>query len=103
MSNNEVSPDRAPGRLIASGRAADVFDLGDGTVLRRYRNDHDSGPEGRVMGWLAASGVSVPTVHRATGREMVMDHVSGPTMLDDLQRRPWRLWRHARTLADLQR
>jgi hypothetical protein len=25
-----------PGRLIASGRAADVYDLGDGTMLRRH-------------------------------------------------------------------
>jgi hypothetical protein len=73
-----------PGRLIASGRAADVFDLGDGTVLRRYRSVHDSGPEGRLMGWLAASGVPVPVVHRAAGRDLVMDHVRGPSMLDDL-------------------
>ena len=29
-----------PGPLIASGRAADVYDLGDGTVLRRYRTAH---------------------------------------------------------------
>jgi aminoglycoside phosphotransferase (APT) family kinase protein len=92
-----------PGRLIASGRAADVFDLGDGTVLRRYRSDHDSGPEGRLMAWLAARGVAVPLVHRADGRDLVMDHVGGPSMLDDLQRRPWRLPRHARTLAALQR
>jgi Ser/Thr protein kinase RdoA (MazF antagonist) len=92
-----------PGRLIASGRAAYVFDLGDGTVLRRYRSEHDCEPEGRLMGWLAESGVPVPLVHRATGRDLVMDHVSGPSMLDDLQRRPWRLRRHARTLAALQR
>jgi aminoglycoside phosphotransferase (APT) family kinase protein len=91
------------GRLIASGRAADVFDLGDGTVLRRYRSDHDSEPEGRLMRWLADSGVPVPRVHRANGRDLVMDLVSGPSMLDDLQRRPWRLLRHARTLAALQR
>ena len=29
-----------PGPLLASGRAADVFDIGDGKVLRRYRAPH---------------------------------------------------------------
>jgi aminoglycoside phosphotransferase (APT) family kinase protein len=103
VSDLDGASEEPPRRLIASGRAADVFDLGDGTVLRRYRSEHDSEPEGRLMGWLAASGVPVPMVHRAAGRDLVMDHVSGPSMLDDLQRRPWRLRRHARTLAALQR
>lgn len=103
MNDLEGTAKEPPGRLIASGRAADVFDLGDGTVLRRYRSEHDSEPEGRLMTWLAASGVPVPVVHRAAGRDLVMEHVRGPSMLDDLQRRPWRLRRHARTLAALQR
>jgi Ser/Thr protein kinase RdoA (MazF antagonist) len=103
LNDPDGEAEEPPGRLIASGRAADVFDLGDGTVLRRYRSDHDSGPEGRLMAWLAARGVAVPLVHRADGRDLVMDHVGGPSMLDDLQRRPWRLRRHARTLAALQR
>jgi Ser/Thr protein kinase RdoA (MazF antagonist) len=103
LNDHDGGSDVPPCRLIASGRAADVFDLGDGTALRRYRSEHDCEPEGRLMGWLAESGVPVPLVHRATGRDLVMDHVSGPSMLDDLQRRPWRLRRHARTLAALQR
>jgi tRNA A-37 threonylcarbamoyl transferase component Bud32 len=88
--------------LIASGRAADVFDLGDGTVLRRYRSDHDVAPEARLMEWLSSAGVAVPTVHRADGRDLVMERVPGPTMLDELQRKPWLLWRHTRALAALQ-
>jgi Ser/Thr protein kinase RdoA (MazF antagonist) len=103
LNDPDGEAEEPPGRLIASGRAADVFDLGDGTVLRRYRSEHDSGPEGRLMAWLAARGVAVPLVHRADGRDLVMDHVVGPSMLDDLQRRPCRLRRHARTLAALQR
>ncbi len=103
MSDDEVSNEPEPGRLIASGRAADVFDLGDGTVLRRYRTEHDVGSEGRLMTWLASAGIPVPIVHRTDGRDMVMDRVTGPTMLDDLQRKPWRLWRHTKTLAALQR
>ncbi len=103
MSTEDSAAGTGPGTLIASGRAADVFDLGDGTVLRRYRSEHDVAPEGRLMQWLASAGVSVPTVRRAEGRDLVMDRVIGPTMLDDLQRRPWRLWHHTKTLAEVQR
>ena len=34
-----------PGRLIAGGRSADVYEAGDGRVLRRYR---DRRPADRV-------------------------------------------------------
>ncbi len=89
--------------LLASGRAADVFDLGDGTVLRRYRVDHDTVAEARVMQWLADVGYPVPKVHDVDGRQLVMEKLDGVTMLDDLGRRPWMLLPHARTLARLQR
>ena len=96
-----VDPD--PGVPIASGRAAEVFDLGDGTVLRRYRRDHDVEREARLMRWLADSGLRVPIVHAAEGRDLVMERIEGPTMLEDLARRPWRLLQHGRLLSDLQR
>ena len=96
-----VDPD--PGVPIASGRAAEVFDLGDDTVLRRYRRDHDVEREARLMRWLADSGLRVPIVHAAEGRDLVMERIVGPTMLEDLQRRPWMLVRHGRLLATLQR
>ncbi|MFW2332617.1 phosphotransferase [Ilumatobacter sp.] len=92
-----------PGRLMASGRAADVYDLGDGTVLRRYRSGHDATVEGRVMRWVREQGVAVPLVHRVDGPDIVMDLVPGPTMLADLEARPWRVVQHARLLARLQR
>ena len=92
-----------PGTPLASGRAADVFDLGDGTVLRRYRSHHDVAAEARLMTWVSRRGIPVPTVVRAAGRDLVMQRIVGPTMLEDLQQRPWRILRHARTLARLQR
>lgn len=91
-----------PGPLLATGRAADVFDLGDGTVLRRYRHDHDSGPEAEAMRFLAEQGFPVPAVRRAAGRDLVMERVAGPTMLEELGARPWTVLQHARTLARLQ-
>ena len=69
------------GPLIASGRAADVFDQGDGTVLRRYRGEYDTELEARVMTWVRANGVPVPEVHDADGRDLVLVWISGPTML----------------------
>ena len=89
--------------VIGTGRAADVYDLGDGTVLRRYRREHDAALEGRVMEWARAAGVPVPKTHRAEGRDLVMDMVPGPTMMQVLERAPWKLITHARLLASLQR
>lgn len=91
------------GPLIASGRSADVFDQGDGTVLRRYRTDRDTAREARVMAWLRVNGVPVPEVHDADGRDLVMERISGSTMLEDLGNRPWMMFSHARLLASLQR
>ncbi|HEY7628914.1 MAG TPA: aminoglycoside phosphotransferase family protein [Ilumatobacteraceae bacterium] len=88
--------------LIAHGRAADVYDLGDGTVLRRYRTARHVEHEARLMQWLHDSGYPVPRVDRGEGPDLVMERVEGPTMLADLGRRPWGLLTQARLLADLQ-
>lgn len=91
-----------PGVLLASGRAADVYDLGDGTVLRRYRTNHDVAVEAKLMGHLFSIGYPVPRVDRAAGRDLVMELVEGPTMLDEIDRRPWRINAHIKMLAELQ-
>jgi aminoglycoside phosphotransferase (APT) family kinase protein len=87
---------------VAVGRSADVYDLGHGRVLRRYR-DHErpAQREAEIMAWARAQGVPVPEVFDADGPEIVMERVDGPTMLADLARHPWRLARHAATLARL--
>lgn len=88
---------------IARGRDADVYALGDGRVLRRYRRPGPTDRERRVMAHARAHGYPVPRVYGWTGTDMVMDRLDGPSMLADLARHPWRLRRHARTLADLHR
>jgi aminoglycoside phosphotransferase (APT) family kinase protein len=90
-----------PGELIASGRAADVYAYGDGLVLRRYRTPHDTKYEAAVMRHVRDHGYPVPEVISASGRDMVMARVDGPTMLDDFAKHPWRLFDHARSLAEL--
>src|SRR6056297_3262309 len=92
-----------PGPLLASGRAADVYDLGDGTVLRRYRSGrHDLEFEAKVMRHVADTGYPVPAVHSVEGNDLVMERIDGITMFDRLTAAPWTLPVHARTLARLQ-
>jgi aminoglycoside phosphotransferase (APT) family kinase protein len=89
------------GPLIAKGRAADVYDHGEGKVLRRYRTDHDCVYEADVMRHVAEHGYPVPEVYEAGGRDIVMQRLDGSTMLTDFSKHPWRLYRHGRTIADL--
>jgi hypothetical protein len=93
-----------PGRLLASGRWADIHDLGPDRVLRRYRDPAGMPPwEAAVMRHARAHGVPTPEVLEVDGLDMVLERVHGPTMLDDLGRRPWRLTDHVRTLVELHR
>jgi Ser/Thr protein kinase RdoA (MazF antagonist) len=79
-----------------------VYDLGDGTVLRRYRNASQSAePDASAMRAAAAAGVRVPRVHSADGPDLVMDAVPGPDMLADLLVHPDRAERYGKVLADL--
>jgi len=87
-------------RSIGAGRASEISDLGDGRVLRRGGNPER---EARVMAHASANGYRVPQVFEVGANALVLERIDGPTMLDDLWRRPWRLARHAATLARLHR
>jgi aminoglycoside phosphotransferase (APT) family kinase protein len=89
------------GELIGSGRSADVYAYGDGHVLRRYRTARDTEREAAAMEHARSHGYPVPAAQAISDTDMVMDRVTGPTMLADLGRRPWRVPRHALTLAEL--
>ncbi|MCO8270919.1 phosphotransferase [Actinoplanes sp. TRM 88003] len=65
---------------MASGREADVYALGGGVVLRRYRDGGDAAPEAAVMKYAAGLGYPVPRVYRADGPEIEMERLDGPTM-----------------------
>jgi aminoglycoside phosphotransferase (APT) family kinase protein len=95
--------DRQPGPLIGSGRAADVFDIGGGRVLRRNRDGSSTEREASVMRYLHDRQFPVPEVFDSDGGDLVMERVVGPTMLDAFARRPWRLRAWARQLASLHR
>ena len=77
-------------KLLAEGRASEIFDLGDGRVLRRFKRGGDPGFEARVMEHARLHGFPVPAVHEVRDDALVLDRVDGPTMLDaaDLERHP---------------
>jgi aminoglycoside phosphotransferase (APT) family kinase protein len=96
--------DGEPGKLLGAGRSADVYDVGGGRVLRRYRDGRDTkwvDTEARVMGVARTFGVPVPEVFDVSGADIVMERVTGPTMLDVMGRRPWTVGGQARLLAKL--
>jgi len=96
-------PDVGP--LLASGRDADVFACGHDLVVRRSRRGRSMEREARVMSYLAGHGYPVPRIEdlRADGSELVMERITGPTMLQALSRRPWTLGDNAALLATLHR
>jgi aminoglycoside phosphotransferase (APT) family kinase protein len=96
-----MTSDQPPGPLMGTGRSADVYALDQDRVLRRFRTDYDAQPEAQVMIHLARAGFPVPKVYQAEGPDLVMERLDGPDMLADLGSRPWRVRRHARTLARL--
>ena len=55
------------------------------------------------MAHAAAHGYPVPQVFEVGQNVLVLERIDGPTMLADLWRRPWKLGRHATTLARLHR
>lgn len=85
-------------RLLAEGRASEIFDLGDGRVLRRFKRGGRADLEARVMEHARAHGFPVPAVHEVRGDALVLERIDGPTMLDVVD-----LDRHPAVLADLHR
>ncbi|MFC9506704.1 phosphotransferase [Streptomyces sp. NPDC057002] len=76
-------PTTPPGRLLGSGRRADVYEIDETWVLRREREGGgDAAAEGAVMEHVRAHGYPVPRVRPAGSRtDLVMERLSGPTML----------------------
>jgi aminoglycoside phosphotransferase (APT) family kinase protein len=89
--------------LLASGRDADIFEYGEGLVLRRARNGRSLAYEARVMEYLRGQGYPVPAVEEMGEDEsdLVIERVDGPSMVQAIGARPWTVRRHGRMLAEL--
>lgn len=93
----------APGPLIGAGRDCDIFDYGDGLVLRRARDGRSIAYEARTMDYVHSRGYPVPAVEEVSddGTAIVMERIEGPSMVDALGRKPWAVPAQATILADL--
>jgi aminoglycoside phosphotransferase (APT) family kinase protein len=87
--------------LIAAGRASEVFDLGDGRVLRRFKSGGNPEREALVMRHARRHGYPVPDVLEVTADSLVLEKVDGPTMWEAAAGRPMAVEEHASVLARL--
>ncbi|WP_022900435.1 phosphotransferase [Humibacter albus] len=89
--------------LIAQGRTADVFDLGEGRVLRRYRDgDHDEAArEAKLLEHLAVLHYPAPHVYGVDGADLVLERVDGGTLFQEMMHEPAQFRRYGRLLGEL--
>lgn len=97
------------GRRITEGRTAEIFAWGDGQVLKLYRTGwrrEEAEREAVLARTVHAGGVWTPAVIDVVTVEdrhgLVFEQVEGPTMLAELQTRPYKTGAFARMLAELQ-
>ncbi|WP_242432486.1 phosphotransferase [Streptomyces sp. Root1310] len=76
-------PGGPPGRLLGSGRTADVYEIDAAWVLRRDREGwEDSAALAAVMTHVRRHGYPAPAVRPSGSRaDLVMERLDGPTML----------------------
>ena len=89
------------GPKLAEGRDSEIFEHGDGRVLRVNRVARDLTGEARVMQYVRAHGYPVPEVFDAGDGWLVMERVDGIDMFDAISKTPAGLRRAATMLADL--
>jgi aminoglycoside phosphotransferase (APT) family kinase protein len=91
---------------IAEGREAEIFAWDSATVLKLYRSgDWSHHAEQTALAILSKDGIApalLGTVEIEGRPGILMERLDGIDMLALLERRPWRLFAHARSLAETQ-
>jgi aminoglycoside phosphotransferase (APT) family kinase protein len=86
-------------RLLAEGRASEIFALDDERVLRRFKAGGDPANEAHVMERALAHGYPVPQVFDVRDDALVLERVYGPSMKEEGFRRPQLMEELAQALA----
>jgi uncharacterized protein (TIGR02172 family) len=94
---------------IAEGRTAEIYEWENGFILKLYREwcpSHWVEHEAMVAQSITEAGIPSPAageiVEVNNRRGLTYQRVSGVSMLQDMNARPWMILKHARTLAELQ-
>jgi uncharacterized protein (TIGR02172 family) len=94
---------------IAEGRTAEIFLWDDQHILKLYRDwcpPHWIKDEGRIAQAVYEAGIPCPAageIVEINGRQgLIYERVQGISMLEDMNTHPWRILKHAQSLAKLQ-
>ena len=94
---------------FAEGRTAEVYEWREGYILKLYFDWCDPywvEHEAKVAHAIIQAGIPTPAageIVEVNGRRgLIYERVSGMSMLQDMNARPWMSLKHARTLAELQ-
>jgi aminoglycoside phosphotransferase (APT) family kinase protein len=91
------------GPKIAEGRDSEIYEHGDGRVLRLNRVARDLRPEAEVMLWVRDGGYPVPEVFDVGNGWLVMERLVGVDLLDTIKKTPAGIRATGALLADLHR
>ena len=104
MTRQEISLDHP----IAHGRTADIYDWGEGYILKLFHNWfelEDIEYELRIARAVHANGVRTPAIKeliQVDGRNgLIYERANGESMMTMFQRKPWRVFKYSRILARL--
>ncbi|GAA3465987.1 phosphotransferase [Nonomuraea roseola] len=89
--------------MIAAGYDCEIFEAGPGRVVRRSRDGRSLEREAAVMRHARRHGFPAPEVFDADGPDILMEHVAGPSLLEETARAPGRAAEHGELLAGLLR
>ena len=96
-------------KKIAEGREAEIFEYGDGRVLRLFRPGRslqDAEVQAAILQVAADAGVRVPAVHgveTVEGRAgIVMERIEGRDLFELIAAKPWRVFSLSALTARLQ-
>ncbi len=85
-------------KKIAEGREAEIFEYGEGRVLRLFRDDRsleDTKAQAAILQTAADAGVRVPAVYgveTVDGRHgMILERIDGDDLFDIAASKPWRI------------
>ena len=88
-------------RLLAAGRDCDVYEYGEGLVLRRHRDGRPATAEAQLLQSLRAVGFPVPAVVSVDGPAIVMERVVGPHLAEAMLTGAMTIVEGARVLVGL--